>query len=69
MEKISDYTGKIIGVVIGLLLAGILLPIGLENLLAYNGTDATINTLVSEVLPILAIIGIVMLFIAYKGKH
>lgn len=64
----ADYAGKIIGIVIALLLAGILLPIGLDSILAYNGTDATINTLVTSVIPVMAIIGIVMMFIVYKRK-
>jgi len=59
----ADYSGRIIAVVISLLLAGILLPIGLEDLVGFTSTNATIQTLVAEVLPIMAVIGIVLLFV------
>ena len=65
----EDYSGKIISVVIALLLAGILLPIGLTELVGFTSTDATIQTLVASVLPIMAVIGIVLLFVnKYKNK-
>jgi fumarate reductase subunit D len=54
---------KIIGLVVALLLIGILLPIGLTDLLAYTSTDSTIQTLVSSVIPIMAIIGLVLAFV------
>jgi uncharacterized membrane protein YraQ (UPF0718 family) len=62
----NDYSGKIIGIVIALLLAGILLPIGLDSILAYNGTSETINLLVTTVVPVMAVIGIVMMFLIRK---
>lgn len=62
----TDYSGKIIGMVISLLLAGILLPIGLTDIVAFNSTNPTIETLVGTVLPIMAVIGLVMLFVSKK---
>jgi len=51
---------KIVGLVIGLLLIGILLPIGLTDLTGFTSTNTTVQTLVSTVVPIMAVIGIVL---------
>lgn len=64
----AEYSNKIIAVVIALLLAGILLPIGLEDLVGFTSTNATIQTLVSEVLPIMAVIGIVLMFVVKRKE-
>lgn len=64
----ADYTGKIIGIVIALLLAGILLPIGLDQIALFTSTDTTIQTLVTTVIPVMAVISIVMLFIKGRAK-
>lgn len=64
----ADYSGKIIGVVIALLLAGVLLPIGLDSLANFTSTDSTIQSLVTSVLPIMAVVGIVLLFISKKSS-
>lgn len=64
----------IIGLVVALLLLGILLPIGLADLTAYNGsyTDSsgaiigystTMATLVGTVLPVMGVISIVLMLI------
>lgn len=58
---------KIIGIVIALLMIGILLPIGVDELTAYTSTNANIQTLVSEVIPIVAVVGLVSGLI-YKGR-
>ena len=52
--------GKIIGLTVSLLLMGILLPIGLTEILAFTSTNATITTLVATVVPIISVIGIVV---------
>jgi len=79
-EKIS--TEKLLTIVIGMLLMGILLPIGLKGLLdpdnwMYNSTaslwdvienGATIQTLVLTLLPILIIIGLVMYFVPRRKE-
>jgi len=69
--------GILMSIVIGMLLIGILLPIGLKGLLdpanwMYNSTDSlwdviengsTIQTLILTLLPILIIVGLVMYFV------
>jgi len=56
-------TNRIIAVVISLLLIGILLPIGLNDILGFTSTNSTIQTLVATVIPIMAVIGIVLAII------
>lgn len=51
---------KVIAVVISLLLIGILLPIGLNDVLGFTSTNSTIQTLVATVIPIMAVIGLVL---------
>lgn len=58
---------KIVGLVVGLLMLGILLPIGLTELEGFTSTDTNLQTLVATVIPIVAVIGIVMWLIP-KGK-
>lgn len=62
----------IVGIVVALLLTGILLPIGLNDLVGYNGsytvngtiagTNSTMATLVGTVLPVMGVIGLVLMF-------
>lgn len=52
--------GKIIALVVSLLLMGILLPIGLNDILAFTSTNSTIQTLVATVVPIMAVLGLVL---------
>ena len=59
----TDFSNKIIGVVIALLLAGILLPIGLAEIEVFTSSNSTIETLVTTVLPVMAVLSIVLLFI------
>ena len=78
MAKIVRVSA-IIGVVIALLLIGILLPIGLENIVNYNGSyynasnasqllgvNTTMGTLVGVIIPIMVIIGLVMAFVSFR---
>lgn len=58
----------IVGVVIAAILLGTLLPIALNDLLAFTSTNPTVQTLVATVLPLLAVIAIVLLFIPKMGK-
>lgn len=64
----QDYSTTIIGIVIALLLAGTLLPIGLDSLANFTSTDSTIQSLVTSVLPIMAVVGIILLFVARSKK-
>jgi len=52
--------GKIIGVIVALILLGVLLPIGMTDILGFTSTDSTIQTLVATVLPLMAVVGIVI---------
>lgn len=61
MAKLSVMS--IIGVVIAALIVGVLLPIGLNEVLAFQSSNSTIQTLVATVLPILAVVGLIMTFI------
>lgn len=67
----------IIGLSISFVLLGVLLPVGLTTLVAYNGTytyangtvagvSSTMGTLLGTVIPILGVIGIVIAFIGKR---
>ncbi|MGQ4876224.1 MAG: hypothetical protein ACP6IY_19320 [Promethearchaeia archaeon] len=51
---------KIIALVVSLLLMGILLPIGLNDILGFTSTNSTIQTLVATVVPIMAVLSLVL---------
>jgi len=67
----------IIGITISLILIGILVPIGLADLIGYNGSyytgtygvgaatgvNATMGTLVGTIIPILCVIILIMAFV------
>lgn len=57
---------SIIGVVIALLLLGLLLPIGLNDILGFTSTNTTVQTLVATVIPLMAIVGLIMAIIPGK---
>ena len=59
--------GKVVGVVIALILMGVLLPIGLNDVLGFTSDNSTIQTLVSTIIPIMAVIGIVLALVP-KGE-
>lgn len=52
--------GKIIGVIVALILLGVLLPIGMADILSFTNDNSTIQTLVTTVLPLMAVVGIVI---------
>jgi len=78
--KIS--AGSIIGVVLALILIGALISTGLDGLLSFGSTNITvgtvtstagavnptITTLVVTVLPIMAVIGLVLLFVPHNEE-
>lgn len=80
MAKIT--AGSIIGVVLGLILIGALITTGLTGLMDFGSTNITIGTvtstagavnptvttLIGTVVPIMAVIGIVLLFIPKGSK-
>ena len=68
-SKIS--TSSITSIVISFILIAVLLPIGLTQLLSAVwpvGMDSTIETLITIVLPIMAVIGIVLKFIPHGNE-
>jgi len=78
--KIS--AGSIIGVVLALILIGALISTGLDGLLSFGSTNITVgtvtstagavnptvSTLVVTVLPIMAVIGLVLLFVPHNEE-
>ena len=54
---------KIVSLVVALLLMGILLPIGFNEILGFTSTDSTIQTLVATVLPVMSAVGLVLAII------
>lgn len=65
MGKLKPY--GIVMIVVSLLLLGILLPIGLSELTGFTSTDSNVQTLVAEVIPIVAVIGIVLALIPRRS--
>ena len=74
-------TSTLVEIVVGMLLLGILLPIGLSGLLnpnnwVVNGTSvfemspsgATLQTLILTLLPILIVVSLIMYFVPKAGK-
>lgn len=55
--------GKIIGFIVALILIGVLMPIGLTDILEFSSTNATIETLVTTILPVVAVLGVILAFI------
>ena len=79
--SMSKLANVIIGVVVSLLLVGVLLPIGLSDLLAYNGTynatatggaagtNSTMATLIGTVIPVMLVITLIIGFLAIRGAR
>jgi len=54
---------EIIGLVVAAILMGVLLPIALNDVLGFVSDNATIQTLVSTVLPAIAVISLVLVLV------
>jgi len=54
---------EIIGLVVAAILMGVLLPIALNDVLGFVSDNATIQTLVSTVLPVIAVISLVLVLV------
>lgn len=56
---------KVVELSIGLFIAGVMIPIGLQAIATANitGIDSTVATVFTLLLPILAIIGLVLYFV------
>lgn len=61
-------TSFIIGIVVSALLIGLLLPLALNDLLAFTSDNTTLQTLVTSVLPIIAVVALFMLFIPKSNE-
>jgi uncharacterized membrane protein len=64
----APSAGQIIGFMVALLIIGVLLPVGLSDILEFSSTNATIETLVTTILPIMAVVGLVIAFVP-KGEN
>jgi hypothetical protein len=60
-------TTEIIGLVVAAILLGVLLPIALNDLLGFYSTNDTVMTLVATVLPVIAVIAIILMFVPKRG--
>lgn len=61
----EGMTGKIVGIAIGLFVAAVIMPAALVAIAnaTLTGVDAAVVTIFQVLLPIIAIIGLVMLFL------
>lgn len=61
----DNLMSKVIGIAVALLLVAVLVPVALTTLAGANvtGVDGTVVTVLTILLPILAVIGIAMYFI------
>ena len=70
---LGKMLGYIIGVVFGLIVVGILLPIGIEELLTANwtgtGLDASLITMITVLIPVCVILGVVIAFLPKLKKE
>lgn len=64
----APNASQIIGFMVALLIIGVLLPVGLTDILEFTSTNATIKTLVTTILPIMAVVGLVIAFVP-KGDE
>lgn len=64
-SEAEGMTGKIIGIAIGLFVAAVIMPAALVAIAnaTLTGVDSSVITIFQILLPIIAIIGLVMLFL------
>jgi len=60
---------KIVDIIIGLFIAGVMLPTALYQIANgnYTGVDASVKTMATVLLPVLAVIAIVYVFLRRRG--
>lgn len=60
----GDVSAKVIGICVSLVMAGVMLPIGLEQIdnATTTGWDPAVITIFQVVLPVLGVIGIAVAF-------
>ena len=66
--KSSGLISGLIGLVIFGLLAGLLLPVGLESLTNFTSTDETVETMVSIVLPVMIAVALVIAVVSLAQR-
>ena len=66
--KSSGLISGLIGLVIFGLLAGLLLPVGLESLTNFTSTDETVETIVSIVLPVMIAVALVIAVVSLAQR-
>lgn len=64
-KRAEGTTGKIVGIAIGLFVASVIVPSALVSMAnaTLTGVDASVITIFQVLLPILAVIGIAMMFL------
>lgn len=65
----SGLLGKVIGISVGLMIASVVLVQAITNVVEANttGWDASLATMFTVLVPMLAIVGVVILVIKYVG--
>ena len=66
--KSSGLISGLIGLVIFGLLAGLLLPVGLESLTNFTSADDTVETMVSIVLPVMIAVALVIAVVSLAQR-
>lgn len=68
-EDISGegMTGRIIGIAIALFIAGVIVPSALVTIAnsTLTGVDPAVQTMFTVLLPIMAVVGIILMFVKY----
>ena len=64
----EGMTGRIIGIAIGLFIAGVIIPSALVTIsnATLTGVDASVQTMFTVLLPIMGVVGIILLFMRYQ---
>lgn len=69
-EDISGegMTGRIIGIAIALFIAGVIIPSALVTIAnsTLTGVDPAVQTMFTVLLPIMAVVGIILMFVRYQ---
>jgi len=65
----EGMTGRIIGIAIGLFIAGVIIPSALVTIsnATLTGVDPAVQTMFTILLPIMGVVGIILLFMKYQN--
>lgn len=66
--KGEGMTGRIIGIAIALFIAGVIIPSALVTIAnsTLTGVDPSVQTMFTVLLPIMAVVGIILMFVRYQ---